>query len=90
MLRSLKVINEIRSRKMKQAGRIACKGETTESCKLSVVYFQRKILVRWQLHKYAYNVKKDLQERICEEVEWVQLASDSSQCQPVLTKLWVL
>jgi hypothetical protein len=74
---------------MKWAGYTECKGKMINSYKLSVGYVEGKRRVR-HIRKDIYNIKKDLRERMCEDVDWVKLAWDRSQCKAVVISLQVL
>jgi hypothetical protein len=87
------IIRQIKSRRMRWAGYVACLGEDRKVYKLLVGKLKLKRALGRLRHRWEGGIKMDLGEIGWEGVEWIHMAWESNQwwaLVKMVMNLWVL
>jgi hypothetical protein len=87
------ITRQIKSRRMKRAGHVACMGEGRKVYRVLVGKPKGKTPLGRPRHRWEDGLKVDVREIDWRGVEWIHLAQDRDQWQAVVTavmNLWVL
>ena len=70
------IVLEIKSRRMRWAGNVACMGDRRGVYKVSLGKPEGKKALGKPRRRWKNNIKMDLQEVGCEGMDWIELAQD--------------
>jgi hypothetical protein len=73
---SSSIVRVFKSRRLRWKGYVACKEESRSVLRALVVKSERKRSLGRPRRKWEDNVKMDLQEVGCEDMEWIDVAQD--------------
>jgi hypothetical protein len=79
-----RLVQVIKSRRMRWMGHAACMGERRGIYMVLVVKSEGKIPLRRPRHRWEDNIKVDLQEVGCEGMDWIELAQDRDRWQAIV------
>jgi len=82
----------IKSRRMKWAGHVACMGERRGIYRVLVGKPEGKTPLGRPRHRWEDNIKMDLQEMVCGDMDWIKLAQDRERWWALVNavmNLWV-
>ena len=76
LYRSRNIVRVIKSRRMRWAGHVARMGDSRLVCRVLVGKPEGKKPLRRPRRRWDYNIKMDLQEVGCGDMDWIELAQD--------------
>ena len=82
----------IKSRRMSLGGHIACMGEGRGVYRVLVEKPEGRRTLGRPRHRWEDNIKMDLKEVRCEDMDWIEVAQDRDRCQALVNaamNLWV-
>ena len=78
------ILQVIKSKRMRWAGHVACKGERRGVCRVLVGKPEWKKPLGRPRRRWEYNIKMDLWEVVCGVMGWIKLARDRDRWQALV------